>query len=543
MKRVPLFLLIIMLLIMAACQPAPTPEPTATAEAPTQAPPTETPTQPAPSATPTLAPVPGDPAVALGVPDGVETFDTANNWQQFNNTCFQNVIQNGVMDMTANGLQGMSCWTVSWPLVQDYYLESLVTTPQTCQPADRFGLFFRAPDNLRGYLFGLSCDGLYSLNAWNGSATTVIVPPAANPAINLGAGSVNRIGVIAYGGTLQLYANGLLLTVAQDTTYTGPGKIGYFVSASSEQPFTTTYDNMSIWLLTDQYYPPNGVTPPPTQPLPPPADGAPTVTASAYVNIRTGPSTAYPVLFTAAPGATGEAVGVSQDFAWYAVRLPTTVSGNGIGWVSGDFVTTQNTQNLPVLVPPAPPPTVPPVPPPSGSATVTNTQPLNVRSGPSTSFPSFGVAPIGSTAAVLGVAENGWYAISIPTTISANGTGWVSPDYVILNNPSNVTFPVLPTPPLPPSVTPPAPDPALPIATAIDPLNVRSGPGNAFPTFGVVPIGSTAQAIGISPDGRWYVVAVPTSVTASGQGWVTGNAVSISPVGAQLPVIQPPPLP
>jgi len=65
-----------------------------------------------------------------------------------------------------------------------------------------------------------------------------LIPPTKNAAILIGAGKVNRMGVVAYGAQYQLYANGYYLNQAIDSTYINPGKIGFFVRASSTVPYT-----------------------------------------------------------------------------------------------------------------------------------------------------------------------------------------------------------------------------------------------------------------------------------------------------------------
>ena len=151
--------------------------------------------------------------------------------------------------MNAKGLAGYFCWEVSWPQEDDYYYESVIIMPQNCAPDDQFGLFFRAPDNNQGYLFGLTCDGRYSMTSWNGSNTNVIIGFAASESIKVGAGELNRIGVIADGNNYSLYANGQFLAQASDNMFIDDGKIGYFVRAATEEGFTVNYDNLKIWTL------------------------------------------------------------------------------------------------------------------------------------------------------------------------------------------------------------------------------------------------------------------------------------------------------
>ena len=182
----------------------------------------------------TPQPIEGDPALVLGTPDGVENFDNANNWTTFSSSCFSTQITGGQFVMTANGLPESSCWEVSWPQLDNFYIETTLLMPETCDPQDRFGLLFRAPDNDRGYLYGFTCAGSYSLTIWDGLTTTVLAEPTASAAILNTSGAVNRMGLMAFGENITLYANGVLLQTVSDYTYLEAGKIGYFVRAARE---------------------------------------------------------------------------------------------------------------------------------------------------------------------------------------------------------------------------------------------------------------------------------------------------------------------
>ena len=512
-------------LLLAAC----TTETQAPAEAPTATVAEVVPTATTAEVEPTATPDPttsGDPAEILGEPDGVDTFDNADNWTLFDNQCFKSEITDGKYIMTAKGLPGIICWEVSWPLIKDFYNEITIEMPDQCQPDDRFGLLFRAPDNLRGYLYGLTCDGRYTMTMWDGDVTTVLVEPSSSEVIMTGPEAVNRIGVLAYGDRYYLYANGVFLAEAQDATFLQEGKLGLYVRTATEQPFVVSFDNLGVWVLDDAYYPPESSSPPPAEELPPPEDGAATVTTFTYVNVRSGPGTQYPIYFVASPGSTGQAVGISQDGAWYAVSLPTTISGAGTGWLSATYVIPENTEGLPVL--PAPPPPPVEVPPPDGTEpTVTNFEPLNVRSGPGNEYPSYGVAPIGSSAPVFGISEDSlWYAIFVSTDYSPEGTGWVNANYVTLSNPSGVDIPVISNPDQLPPVSPPPPSEGSPTVTAIDVINVRNGPSSQCESYGVASIGASAIATGISEDFAWYQVQISTDVAPDGIGWVKADFVT-----------------
>jgi uncharacterized protein YraI len=517
----------------ATSTPTPEPPPTEVPPTATEVPPTAT---PEPTATPTLNIPEDDPASYLGEPDGEDDFESQGNWTLFDSQCFKSEITGGQYVMTAKGLPNVACWEVSWPLIDNFYLETLVNMPETCQPDDRFSVLFRAPDNNRGYLYRLSCDGEFSLTKWDGGETTVLVTDTPDDAILVGPGEQNRLGLGVYGSTYYLYANGVYLGQASDGSYLEPGKIGYFVRAASEQPFTVAYDYLRLWNLNDAYYPPGSTPPPDVTPIPPPESDVPTVTTITYVNVRSGPGTNYPIYFVAPPGASAEAVGISEDGGWYVINIPSY----GTAWISAEYVVAQNTENLPVYTAPPVPPTVTPDPPSPEAAVGITTETMNVRSGPGSEYPTYGKISRDVVVGVVGQSQDGiWYAIALPLEVSPDGYGWVKAEYVLLSDP-NANIPVLQPGDVPPSVPPQPPAEGVVTGTTTEVISVKTGPDSSFPSYGKVPQDTTFEVLGVSQDGGWYAVALPTDVAAPGYGWVNANYVVISnPSGIELPVINP----
>ena len=496
---------------------------------------------PSPVATPPTT-IEGDPALVLGPPSGVENFDNSNNWTTFDSACFSSQITGGQFVMTAKGVPQFSCWEVSWPKLDNFYIETSQIMPQTCDPQDRFGLLFRAPDNNRGYLYGFSCAGDYSLTIWDGQTTTTLVQPTQSAAIFKTPGAMNRMGLLAFGEDISLYVNGVYLETVVDYTFLDAGKIGYFVRAATESPFTVSYDQLRVWALEDEFYPPTVEQPLPEVDLPQPPSNVPTGEARVNVNVRTGPSMLFPVLGTAQQGDTGEILGINPDGFWYAVSVPTNRVGTGIAWVSAQFVNLTNPtgQPLPVISPPLLPSTVNFPTPSSNAPQVVMREPATVRSGPTLEFPVMGVAPNGARAEVIGESQDReWWAIRVPTSLSSDGTAWVFKAYTSASNISGV--PVLRTPSLPRNITPAVPASGAPSLITIEPLNVRRGPGNEYSSLGQVARGSVLAVIGVSPDREHFVVNIPTTIDSSGQGWVPARFVSAQNVG-NVPVIQPPPV-
>lgn len=87
--------------------------------------------------------------------------------------------------------------------------------------------------------------------------------------------------------------------------------------------------------------------------IPSPAPNTPSVTALANVNIRSGPGTNYNVIGVLQAGQSAPAVGRSPDLNWWAIKM--AASNPPQGWVNGEFVSAENTDDVPVVNPPAAP--------------------------------------------------------------------------------------------------------------------------------------------------------------------------------------------
>ena len=98
-------------------------------------------------------------------------------------------------------------------------------------------------------------------------------------------------------------------------------------------------------------------------PAPEPRTPTGTVSGANVLNIRSGPGTNFPVIGAARNGDSGTIVGRSQDGRWWVVDAPSL--RGGVGWVSADFVTATDADDVPVVPSPPPPPTPTRVPPPT----------------------------------------------------------------------------------------------------------------------------------------------------------------------------------
>jgi uncharacterized protein YraI len=211
----------------------------------------------------------------------------------------------------------------------------------------------------------------------------------------------------------------------------------------------------------------------------------------------------------------------------------------------------------PTAVPPTavPPTAVPPTPVPDpayyegepvavvpagvpGQPMVTAAYNTAIFGGPGTNYVVYGAFLGSATAVAVGISTDSlWYAISVP--VAPGGNGWVSATYVL---PQDIGgLPVLPSPPVPPTVEMVPPAEGDPQATTLTQTYVRTGPADTYPAYGIAQTGATARVIGKSEDGQWLTVRVNPQVIGAGYAWAAlaylqpSNIESIPVVAAPQP--------
>ena len=268
--------------------------------------------------------------------------------------------------------------------------------------------------------------------------------------------------------------------------------------------------------------------------------GQPMVTAAYNTTIRGGPGTNYVVYGSFVGGSTATATGVSEDGQWYVISVP--VAPGGMGWVSAAYALPENTEGLPLVPAPPVPPTVELVPPEAGDPQVQALTEVYVRNGPGQQYPAYGIALTGATARVIGKSQDGqWWTVRLNPENVGLGYGWVSAGYVQASNTESVPVVAAPDEGEPVELPPPAS--GGPTATAIDYVNVRSGPGTNYYILGVAAPGQTGEVSGVSEDGAWWQVKVPTNISADGLAWVSGGWVTTVNTDGVPVVAAPPPPP
>ncbi len=235
----------------ATVPPSPTsppPTPMGATLTPSESPPPAATGLPTITLTPTF--IPGDPRGELGMPDWQADFSLDSDWFTFDEENASILMRGGNLVLTAKSTDIFEIWSLSYPVLSDFYLEYSVITGQECSSKDRYGMIMRAPDPEEGYLFGVSCDGAFRLRYWGAEEFTTLQEWMESEFISTGPGAFNRLGVKALGSKLSLYVNGNLLAEVEDDRL-AEGKFGAFIKGESNPGFRVTIVEVLYWDLAD----------------------------------------------------------------------------------------------------------------------------------------------------------------------------------------------------------------------------------------------------------------------------------------------------
>jgi len=198
--------------------------------------------------TPTMTPE-ADPRNELGSSTWGAVFDDGTEtWFQYENDQVKSEVRDNKLVLTAKKTNSFDAWVMSYPQLDDAYLEVLFTTGEACAGKDRYGLLFRAPDNSKGYLFNVACDGSYQLRIWDGEKFTDLINWTIDTNIATGPEVNQRLGVWVEGDRLVLYVNGFKVGETQDSTFNA-GTFGVNIAAAENEGFTVDVTEAKAWDL------------------------------------------------------------------------------------------------------------------------------------------------------------------------------------------------------------------------------------------------------------------------------------------------------
>lgn len=248
---------------------------------------------------------------------------------------------------------------------------------------------------------------------------------------------------------------------------------------------------------------------PPAQPEPvPPIAGPIAVVNTGALNVRSGPSPAYPSVAVVTSGQQLLLIGRNASATWVKVQIP-----NGVqGWVNAYYLQTSvSVVTLPIADAPVDP---------GYAIGVVNTGAVNVRTGPGAQYNSIAVLNSGTSVALIGRnADATWAKVRLTNGVE----GWIGSG-LMQTNVSIWSLPIVESPPVENGAV-----------INVGALNVRYGPGTGYGVFAVVFRGQVVTLIGRSSYGTWAQVRIPSGAL----GWVNSNYLLSDVPYNSLPVTGP----
>jgi len=277
---------------------------------------------------------------------------------------------------------------------------------------------------------------------------------------------------------------------------------------------------------------------PPTLVFSQPSSDDPFVRFRETVYARSGPGLEYPVYGVIQQGDSARAVHKTEDGEWWQVVVYSNLVPTKLAWVPDQFIEPRKGGAVGVGFPsPVPGNAELPAPAPEAHAGIPMA-PVYLRGGPGLEYPALGVAEESIPLTITGASPNlEWWQVQVPPSISLDEQAWISAPFVFPTDVDGV--PVVEPPPVPELVSPFEPGAGDPWVLPLDNIIAYDGPGNEYSALGMLPANVKALVVGVSPDGAWYIVRLPQSVSPNGQGWVDIAYVTAF-LQRGVPVIEPP---
>ena len=174
-----------------------------------------------------------------------DDFSTDKNWQTYRSPQGNAVISNNELTLALQNSASAIASYSSLPQMGDYYLSMDVSLSLCANANDWYGVAFRIQDSDNAYRWLFNCLGQTRVDRLYRGRAYLISDWDINGAIKPAAPQKFSIGIAAEGSSLRFYANGQLLTEAEDTIFpTG----GYGLLAYSEglSPLTVSFSDFKL---------------------------------------------------------------------------------------------------------------------------------------------------------------------------------------------------------------------------------------------------------------------------------------------------------
>jgi len=166
-----------------------------------------------------------------------------------------------------------------------------------------------------------------------------------------------------------------------------------------------------------------------------------------------------------------------------------------------------------------------------GGVDITADANLQVRTGPGTQFRISYWAVAGEQGEVIGQSPDDLYwVVAFPEDHAHYDNGWVLKSSSTISNPDNLEIPVTTPPLLNPTIYVTPPEEGQAQGNVFQSAPIMTGPGNAYQIWGLTSIGADVVITG--QNGSFWRIQLPTSYSATGDGWVDGRFLQASNTGS-----------
>jgi hypothetical protein len=205
---------------------------------------------PSPTA-PELAP--DDPRYGLNLasPDYHDNFSSETTWSGPNFAGAVNMWDDGRHSATDNFADQYIWWSTTKDELDTGNLYAEITVEMgDCSGKDGYGFAVRVSGEMRnsGYTLEFTCDGSYRIRKLIVGSVATLIDWTSSEIIQRGPNSVNRMGFLADGNQLYVFANGEVLDQVEDGDLTS-GNFGLYANAADKPGLTVYFDDFSLWYL------------------------------------------------------------------------------------------------------------------------------------------------------------------------------------------------------------------------------------------------------------------------------------------------------
>ena len=174
-----------------------------------------------------------------------DNFSSEQKWQTFRSDLGNAVISNNELTLSLQKAASSIASYSTHPQMGNYYLSLNVSLSLCTDPADWYGIAFRANDSANTYRWLFNCQGETRVDRLYKGRAYLIHDWDINGQIKPSAPQKFRIGIAAKGSQLGFYVNDVLLKTAEDTIFS-TGGYGLLASSQGSGLLTVSFSDFKL---------------------------------------------------------------------------------------------------------------------------------------------------------------------------------------------------------------------------------------------------------------------------------------------------------